>query len=80
MKKHEFSGVIRGFLCTFLGCKRGVTLVIRGSKRVIFGCFWGRLNGLKRSLKGIVLGSLFGVILGSFWKVFKGLKACLKVA
>ena len=51
MKKHEFSGVIRGFLCTFLGCKRGVTLVIRGSKK---GHFWVFLGSLWKVLKGLV--------------------------
>ena len=51
MKKHEFSGVIRGFLCTFLGCKRGVTLVIRGSKKGVFGVTFGCLHSFGRFWK-----------------------------
>jgi hypothetical protein len=47
---------------------------------VFLGSLLGCLKGLKRSLKGIVLGSLFGVILGSFWKVLKGLVKVWKVA
>jgi hypothetical protein len=61
MKKHEFSGVIRGFLCTFLGCKRGVTLVIKGVKK---RCFWGHFG---------LLALIWKVLEGfeSFWSHFE---------